>query len=163
MIWRIKMFNIECEIKGFKIPRISFRDFCWFRDETQTGLSSPSHPLSDSSLNVTLQSYLSVCPSFSNFSSCSQPCLSLPNTSHWFTPTSCYCYCKIFLVSLINPQTYPCRSYYALKWDKSYSSVTLSKYSQLMIQGSIFLFFSFHFFFFLFFKACICSTWKPPG
>lgn len=71
------MFKTELEIKGFKMPRISFRvqRLCGFTDKIPTlvYLFLP-HPIKDSRLNVTLCSCLFYMPIFpSDFSSLSLP------------------------------------------------------------------------------------------
>ena len=71
------MFKTELEIKGFKMPRISFRvqRLCGFTDKIPTlvYLFLP-HPIKDSKLNVTLCSCLFYMPIFpSDFSSLSLP------------------------------------------------------------------------------------------
>lgn len=71
------MFKTELEIKGFNMPRISFRvqRLCGFTDKIPTlvYLFLP-HPIKDSKLNVTLCSCLFYMPIFpSDFSSLSLP------------------------------------------------------------------------------------------
>lgn len=109
--------------------------------KSQPGLPASASPISSSSLSVTMITSL-LCARFfpSHLSSVRHPCLSLPNTSHWFTATSCQCYCKSFLVALINPPTYPSRNHLRHFSEMNLALVSLlSKYSQPMTCDSIFL------------------------
>lgn len=109
--------------------------------KSQSGLPASASRIRSSSLSVPVITSL-LCARFlpSHLSSVRHPCLSLPNTSHWFTATSCQCYCKSFLVALINPLTYPSRNYLRHFSEMNLALVSLlSKYSQRMTRDSIFL------------------------